>query len=74
MPNRKVRWYDADKGFSSITELDGVEAFLYASALPSGITEPKAGARVEYSMMDGKHGTQAMSVTVLEKVPSLVEA
>ncbi|NMW93843.1 cold shock domain-containing protein [Mobiluncus mulieris] len=74
MPNGKVKWYDADKGFGFITGSDGIEVFLHASALPPGVPEPKAGTRVEYSVIDSKRGAQAMNVTVLEEIPSLAKA
>lgn len=74
MPSGKVKWYDTAKGFGFIAGTDGSEVFLHASALPAGIAELKPGARVEYSVIEGKRGAQAMNVTVLEKLPSLAKA
>lgn len=74
MPSGKVKWYDAGKGFGFISGSDGDEVFLHASALPSGVVDVKPGTRVEYSLVDGKRGAQAMNVNVLEKLPSVAKA
>jgi cold shock protein len=74
MPTGKVKFYDDQKGFGFISGEDGDQVFLHASALPAGTETIKAGARVEYSVVAGKKGSQALSVTILESGPSLVRA
>ncbi|WP_066518264.1 cold-shock protein [Curtobacterium ammoniigenes] len=71
MPTGKVKFYDEQKGFGFIAGDDGEQVFLHASALPAGLTTVKPGTRLEYSIVAGKRGTQALSVTVLERGPSL---
>jgi CspA family cold shock protein len=71
MPTGKVKFYDEDKGFGFIASDEGQEVFLHISALPEG-TKVRQGARVEFSVADGKRGPQAMSVRVLD-VPSVVK-
>ncbi|PZE27162.1 MULTISPECIES: cold-shock protein [unclassified Curtobacterium] len=73
MPTGKVKFYDEQKGFGFITGDDGDQVFLHASALPSGVTTIKAGARLEYGVVAGKRGSQALSVRVLEEGPSLAK-
>lgn len=74
MPTGKVRWYDVDKGFGFLATDDGEDVFVHASALPAGTTSLKQGAKVEFGVVDGKRGKQALSVTVLEQPVSVVKA
>ncbi|MGO1172938.1 MAG: cold-shock protein, partial [Actinomycetaceae bacterium] len=41
--------------------------------MPAGAS-PRAGARVDYGVADGRRGPQALSVTVLEAPPSVAKA
>lgn len=73
MPTGKVKFFDEDKGFGFIASDEGQEVFLHVSALPAGVTEVKPGTRVEFGIVDGKKGAQALSVRILEAPPSLVK-
>ncbi|MEK9664098.1 MAG: cold shock domain-containing protein [Candidatus Nanopelagicales bacterium] len=74
MPTGKVRWYDVDKGFGFLASDDGEDVFVHASALPAGVTSLKQGAKVEFGVVDGKRGKQALSVVVLDQPASVVKA
>lgn len=65
MPNGKVRFYDEAKGFGFIQGDDGQQVYLHASVLPDG-ESVNSGARVEYSVADGRKGPQALSVRLLD--------
>jgi cold shock protein len=71
VPTGKVKWYDPDKGFGFLTRDDGGEVFVHSSALPGGVTALKPGARVEFGVVEGRRGQQALSVRVLETLPSV---
>jgi CspA family cold shock protein len=66
VPTGKVRFFDEDKGFGFIAEDGGADVFLHANALPEGVTTLKKGARVEFGIVEGRKGAQALAVKVLE--------
>ena len=74
MPVGKVRFYDAEKGFGFLTKDDGGDVYVRANALPPGVTSLKAGQKVEFGVVEGRKGEQALSVHVLETPPSLAKA
>ena len=74
MPTGKVKWFNADKGFGFLAEDEGEDVFVHRDALPSGVTELKPGQRVEFGIVQGRKGNQALSVRVLDPVPSVVRA
>ncbi|MEU8310438.1 cold-shock protein [Actinomadura sp. NPDC048955] len=71
MPTGKVKWYDSDKGFGFLTRDDGGEVFVHSSALPAGVTALKPGQRIEFGVVEGRRGQQALQVRVLETLPSV---
>lgn len=75
MPVGKVRYYDAEKGFGFLSKDEGGDdVYVRASALPEGVTSLKRGQKVEFGVVDGKKGEQALSVRLLEAPPSLSKA
>ena len=71
MPTGKVKWYDADKGFGFLSQDDGEDVYVRASALPAGVEGLKAGQKVEFGLASGRRGPQALSVTLIDPPPSL---
>ena len=75
MPTGKVKWYDAEKGFGFLSkDTGGDDVFVRSSALPAGVTSLKRGQKVEFGIIDGKRGEQALSVQLVEVPPSLSKA
>ena len=74
MPTGKVRFFDAEKGFGFITKDDGGDVYVRSNALPEGVTALKPGQRVEFGVIEGRKGEQALSLHVLETPPSLSKA
>ena len=74
MPTGKVKWYDNDKGFGFLSRDDGGEVFVHSSALPAGVATLKPGARVEFGIVDGRRGEQALTLTMLDPLPSMAAA
>lgn len=74
MPTGKVKFFNAEKGFGFISYDEGDDVFVRREALPEGVTELRPGQRVEFSIVSGRKGNQAMQVTLLDPVPSVVRA
>jgi len=74
VPTGKVRFYNADKGFGFLTSEEGEDVYVHASVLPAGVEALRTGSRVEFGVVDGKKGKQALSVVILEQPPSVVKA
>lgn len=74
MPVGKVRFYDSDKGFGFLTKDDGGDVYVRATALPPGVTSLKAGQKVEFGVVEGRKGEQALSLRLVELPPSLSKA
>ncbi len=75
MPVGKVRYYDAEKGFGFLSKDDGGEdVYVRASALPDGVTTLKRGQKVEFGVIEGRKGEQALSLRLLDAPVSLSKA
>ena len=74
MPQGKVRFYDAEKGFGFVAKDGGGDVYFRASVLPTGVTTLKPGQRVEFGVAEGRKGEQALSLTLIETPPSLSKA
>ena len=48
--------------------------YVRSSVLPPGVTSLKAGQKVEFGVVEGRKGEQALSLRVLEAPPSLSKA
>jgi cold shock protein len=73
VPTGKVKWYDADKGFGFLTRDDGGEVFVHSTALEAAGASLRAGQRVEFGVAEGRRGTQALQVRVLEPPPTVAK-
>ena len=74
MPTGKVKWFSAEKGFGFLSREGGSDVFVHRDALPQGVTELKPGQRVEFGVAEGRRGEQALSVRVLDPLPSVAAA
>jgi CspA family cold shock protein len=74
VPTGKVKWYDAEKGFGFLSKDEGGDVYVRAAALPAGVTALKAGARVEFGIVQGRKGDQALQVRLLEPTQSVSKA
>jgi len=74
VPTGKVKFFDAEKGFGFLSKDEGGDVFVHSSALPAGVTALKPGQRVEFGVAEGRRGEQALSVRVLDPLPSVSAA
>lgn len=70
----KVRFFDAEKGFGFLAKDEGGDVYVRAQALPEGVTSLKPGQRVEFGVIEGRRGEQALSVRLVDTPPSLSKA
>src|SRR3954454_22266828 len=73
VPNGKVKWFDAEKGFGFLSQEDGPDVYVRADALPAGTSTLKAGTRVEFGIAQGRRGDQALQVRIID-APSVSRA
>ena len=71
MPTGKVKWFDPAKGFGFLSQQDGPDVYVHADALPEGVTTLKNGARVEFGIVQGRRGDQALQVRLVEAPQSV---
>ena len=74
MPTGKVRFYDATKGFGFLTKDGGGDVYVNASALPAGVNTLKPGQKVDFGVVEGRRGEQALSLQIVETPASLSKA
>ncbi|WP_130864822.1 cold-shock protein [Acidipropionibacterium timonense] len=74
MPTGKVRFYDAAKGFGFLTKDGGGDVYVNAQALPEGVTTLKPGQKVDFGVVAGRRGDQALSLQLIDTPPSLSKA
>ena len=74
MPTGKVKWYDAEKGFGFLSKDEGGDVYVRSDALPVDTPTLKPGARVEFGLVQGRKGDQALQVRLLEPVVSVSKA
>ncbi len=74
VPTGKVKWFNSEKGFGFLSRDDGGDVFVHSSVLPAGVDALKPGQRVEFGVVAGQRGDQALSVVLLEPTPSVAAA
>jgi CspA family cold shock protein len=73
VPTGKVKWYDADKGFGFLAKDEGGDVYVRSDALPAGTSSLKSGTRVEFGLVQGRKGDQALQVRLLEPQVSVAK-
>lgn len=74
MPTGKVRFYDAEKGFGFLTKEGGGDVYVRANVLPAGVTSLRPGQKVDFGVIEGRKGEQALHVELIDTPPSLSKA
>ena len=61
-----VKWFNNQKGYGFISDAEGNDVFVHYSGLNmEGFKSLDEGASVEFDVIDGAKGTQAVNVTKL---------
>jgi CspA family cold shock protein len=74
VPVGKVKWYDSEKGFGFLSKEEGGDVYVRAEALPAGVTNLKPGQKVEFGVVEGRKGEQALQVRLIDPPPSVAKA
>jgi len=65
MPNGKVKWFSAQKGFGFITQENGEDVFVHFSGIQgSGYRSLEDGQAVTFDVEQGRKGLQAINVQI----------
>ena len=63
MEKGTVKWFNENKGYGFITREDGSEVFVHFSNIEGeGFKTLEPGQDVEFELIDGKKGPQAVNV------------
>lgn len=67
MARGKVKWFDAKKGYGFIEREEGGDVFVHYTAIKSekNFKSLEQGATVEFDVVEGKKGLQAINVVVV---------
>ena len=66
MPEGKVKWFNASKGFGFIEQDNGKDVFVHHSAIQGeGYKSLNEGERVKFDVVDGPKGPAAANVVKL---------
>lgn len=61
-----VKWFNDQKGFGFITDENGKDVFVHFTGLNmEGFKTLKENQAVEFDVVDGEKGPQAVNVTVI---------
>jgi len=62
-----VKWFSDKKGYGFISDPDGKDVFVHFSGIEmEGFKTLQEGASVNYDVIDGAKGPQAVNVTVAQ--------
>lgn len=63
MPVGHVKWFNNQKGYGFISQIDGPDVFAHYSAIVGdGFRSLKAGEEVEFEISEGPKGPQAANI------------
>lgn len=66
MEKGKVKWFNSQKGYGFICDEEGKDIFVHYTGLNmEGYKTIKEGEEVEYEVISGEKGPQAINVTRL---------
>ncbi len=67
MPKGRVKWFDSKKGYGFIASEEGKDLFVHYTAIKSDkkFKSLEEGTNVEFDIVEGKKGLQAVNVVIV---------
>jgi CspA family cold shock protein len=66
MPQGKVKWYNAIKGYGFIVSEEGEELFVHRTGLSTAGTRLNTDQKVEFEIRQGEKGLMAVNVKQID--------
>jgi CspA family cold shock protein len=74
MEHGTVKWFNASKGFGFISRQNGEDVFVNSSGIPdSHFRSLKEGQAVQFNVVQGPKGLQAVNVQPVTSTPPTTE-
>lgn len=69
MNKGNIKWFNMNKAYGFITQLDGGDVFFHLNDLQDKNAKPTEGDSVTFNIIDDKRGPKAQNISIIKKGP-----